>query len=144
MLWNNIGWCPCYNDDCDNCQNVSFVKSEQTAVIVDGFDIANSTIQSLTNSNHKVICYFSGGTWENWRSDKNDFKIYTKRAKMGDWDGEWWLNLYNETSVDAIKPIMERRMNLAKAKGCHAIEWDNVDCWANSECRLGYNLSNAK
>jgi len=40
---------------------------------IDLFDTPKETIAELHNANRKVICYFSAGSYENWRPDKNKF-----------------------------------------------------------------------
>jgi hypothetical protein len=41
----------------------------------------------------KVICYFSAGSYENWRSDKNDFPSDVLGNKLEHWEGEKWLDI---------------------------------------------------
>ena len=89
---------------------------------IDLFDSDESLIQSLQADGKKVICYFSGGSWEDWRSDADDFPEAVKGKKMAGWD-ELWLDISN----DALKPIMIARLDLAKQKGCDGVEPDNMD-----------------
>jgi hypothetical protein len=79
-----------------------------------------------------VVCYISTGTWEEFRSDADDPRWGPiKLNPMFDWDGEWWLDIVNRTGIE---PLMDKRFDMAKANGCHAIEGDNVDCFDNSDC----------
>jgi hypothetical protein len=105
---------------------------------VDLFDTPVSTIQALKAKGVKVICYFSAGTYEGWRSDWKTFfpfitgSSYTgTRApfagNMADWD-ERWLDIRR---IDLLKPIMTSRIKLAVAKGCDAVEPDNMDAYTN-------------
>ena len=100
---------------------------------IDLFDSNKSLIQSLKNSGKKVICYFSAGSWEDWRSDANDFPSSVKGAKMDGWN-ELWLDISNEK----LAPIMRARLDLAKEKGCDGVEPDNVDGYTNN---TGFNLT---
>ncbi len=95
---------------------------------------ARSLIHRLKSANKKVICYFSAGTREDWRSDADDFIDSTVIADgdMKDWPGEVWLNIANRNALENnIKPIMSKRLGLAAASGCDAVEPDNVDAYTN-------------
>ncbi|SJN58872.1 hypothetical protein VR7878_03089 [Vibrio ruber DSM 16370] len=97
---------------------------------------AQSLIHRLKSANKKVICYFSAGTREDWRSDAGDFSDSAVIADgdMDDWPGEVWLNIANRDVLENnIKPIMAKRLDLAAASGCDAVEPDNVDAYANTD-----------
>ena len=57
-------------------------------------------------------------------------------SKEDGWPGEWWLN----TKSANVRKIMVARMDLAKSKGCDAVDPDNVDGFSND---TGFSLSNA-
>ena len=100
---------------------------------IDLFDSNRTLIQSLKDDGKKVICYFSAGSWESWRSDANDFPSSVKGEKIDGWD-ERWLNISNE----ALAPIMRARLDLAIQKGCDGVEPDNMDGYTNN---TGFSLS---
>lgn len=95
---------------------------------IDMFDNSNSTIETLHRLGKKVICYFSAGSYEPGRPDSSQFKKADLGKELDGWPGEYWLNL-NSTNV---RNIMTKRIQLAAAKGCDAIDPDNVDgyVWA--------------
>mmetsp|Transcript_3926 Transcript_3926/g.2649 ORF Transcript_3926/g.2649 Transcript_3926/m.2649 type:complete len:108 (-) Transcript_3926:430-753(-) len=93
---------------------------------IDLFDVSAEQMADLKADDHHVICYFSAGTIEDWRVDAKHFDQDTICKAMGDWDGEWWLDV---TKIDKLMPIMEKRMDLAVEKGCEGVEPDNVDGW---------------
>ena len=101
---------------------------------IDLFDSNTTLIQSLQNDGKKVICYFSAGSYENWRSDKDDFPISALGNIMDGWSDEQWLDISNEDLV----PVMRARLDLAKQKGCDGVEPDNMDGYANN---TGFSLS---
>jgi len=108
---------------------------------IDLFDSNRTLIQSLKDDGKKVICYFSAGSWESWRSDADDFPSSVKGAKMDGWD-ELWLDISNE----ALAPIMRARLDLAVQKGCDGVEPDNMDGYTNhtsfslsADNQLAYN-----
>lgn len=103
---------------------------------LDVFDLPLSQATSLKQKSGKLICYFSAGSYENWRSDANTFPASVLGAKLDGWEGEQWLDV---RSLAALRPIMVARMKLAKSKGCDAVDPDNVDAFAQ-----GSTLSEVK
>lgn len=95
---------------------------------IDLFDVSADTIKTLQQKGSKVICYFSAGSYENWRPDAADFPA-SVLGKNNGWAGEKWLDIRN---ITALRPIMEARMDLAVEKGCDGVEPDNVDGYTNS------------
>lgn len=94
----------------------------------------DSVIRKLKSADRKVVCYFSAGTRESWRSDAKDFDANSVifDGGMKDWPGEVWLNLSDTEALENnIKPIMRRRLELAANSGCDAVEPDNVDAYDN-------------
>jgi hypothetical protein len=59
---------------------------------VDLFDVSASTVDSLQSQGKKVVCYFSAGSWEDWRPDAGDFPNSVKGNSNG-WPGEKWLDI---------------------------------------------------
>ena len=101
---------------------------------IDLFDSNVSLIQALKNDGKKVICYFSAGSWENWRDDKDNFPSEIIGNILDGWEDEKWLDISNKK----IKPIMLSRLDLAVQKGCDGVEPDNVDGYTNN---TGFALS---
>jgi hypothetical protein len=90
---------------------------------IDLFDNPIETVQALHSLNKRVICYFSAGTYEEWRSDANEFPKADLGKPLEDWPGERWVNLKSSR----VREIMARRIRLAAEKGFDAIDPDNVD-----------------
>jgi len=95
---------------------------------IDLFDNPESTIQELQSQNRKVVCYFSAGSYEDWRPDANEFKKSDYGKELDGWPGEYWLN----TSSVNVRKIMSERLSLAASKGCDGVDPDNVDAFDNS------------
>ncbi len=95
---------------------------------VDLFDTPQETIDLLHAKGRKVVCYFSAGTYENWRPDKSKFPDDVIGRRLDDWEGESWLDI---RQIDRLRPIMAARMDLAKEKHCDGVEPDNVDGYDN-------------
>lgn len=101
---------------------------------IDLFDTDVSVIDELHAQGKKVICYFSAGSWENWRDDAGDFPDLIKGRSNG-WSGEKWLDI---RAIETLEPIMAARLDLAVQKGCDAVEPDNIDGYSN---RTNFDLS---
>jgi hypothetical protein len=89
---------------------------------VDLFYTSDDTIQGLHMLGKKVICYFSAGSAEDWRPDYGNFTATDLGNPLGDWPGERYINISSPTVWD----IMKARIDLAKEKGCDAIDPDNL------------------
>lgn len=94
---------------------------------VDLFDTPASIIAGLKGAGKKVVCYFSAGTAENWRSDYSKFQAADLGDEMADWEGEQWVQTPNAN----VRNIMVARLQLAKDKGCDGVDPDNVDAYGN-------------
>jgi hypothetical protein len=90
---------------------------------MDLFENSKSTITAMQKGGKKVICYFSAGSWENWRKDKDSFPKKDLGKVMDGWPDERWVNI----SSVAVRAIMVQRIKLAAEKGCDAIDPDNMD-----------------
>ncbi len=101
---------------------------------IDLFDSNVSLIESLKSDGRKVICYFSAGSFENWRDDKDDFPTDALGKIMDGWESEKWLDIRD---VD-LAPIMRARLDLAVQKGCDGVEPDNMDGYTND---TGFDLT---
>ncbi|MFK7890228.1 MAG: endo alpha-1,4 polygalactosaminidase [Granulosicoccus sp.] len=101
---------------------------------IDLFDTPASTINQLKTRGITVICYFSAGSYEDWRSDANTFPAQIRGASNG-WPGEQWLDI---RAIDTLSPIMQARLDLAANKGCDGVEPDNIDGHTNA---TGFVLS---
>jgi hypothetical protein len=94
---------------------------------LDLFDNAASVISTLKAKGKKVICYFSAGSYEDWRPDASKFPKAVQGSPLDGWPGEWWLDV----RAQAVRDLMAARMDLAVQKGCDGVDPDNVDGYTN-------------
>ena len=87
-------------------------------------DVPQDKLDQLFDRGIKVICYFSAGTVEYFRTDAVLFPPQIIGEQYEDLVDEQWIDYAN---IEALAPIMTARMDKCKAKGFHAIEIDNVD-----------------
>ena len=71
---------------------------------LDGWDTPSTSVAWLRAQGAAPVCYFSAGTFEDWRSDAGQFLPSDKGQAMGDWPGEWWLNIRS----DNVRAIMAK------------------------------------
>ncbi|KAJ9633054.1 hypothetical protein H2204_007444 [Knufia peltigerae] len=81
----------------------------------------------MKSNGHRVICYFSAGSYENWRPDASKFSPSDLGNDLDGWPGEKWLNI----SSPKVRTIMKARLDLAVHKGCDGVDPDNVDGYDN-------------
>lgn len=96
---------------------------------LDLFDTPQDIIDTLHEQNRRVICYFSAGSWEDWRPDAANFALELLGNPLDGWQGEQWLDIRR---LDLLAPLMEARLNLAYQKGCDAVDPDNVNGYTNN------------
>lgn len=104
---------------------------------LDLFDTSPEDIALLHQRGVFVMCYFNAGAYEDWRSDAHLFPTDVLGAAMAGWPGERWLDIRR---VDLLTPIMEARLDLARAKGCDGVDPDNVNGYMNE---TGFSLTAA-
>jgi hypothetical protein len=97
---------------------------------IDLFDNDASVIDKLHRDGRIVICYFSAGSYEDWRPDANAFPSSVLGNPLEEWEGERWLDIRQYNS--ALGSIMKARLDMAQYKGCDGVEPDNIDGYINS------------
>jgi len=90
---------------------------------IDLFNTDQAVIDALHGAGRFVICYFSAGTWEEWRDDAGEFPPEVIGNAMADWPDEKWLDV----RAEAVRAIMGDRLDVAVAKACDGVEPDNMD-----------------
>ena len=94
---------------------------------VDLFDVSDAVIDELHAAGRRVICYFSAGSFEEFRDDADEFLPDDLGATLDGFEDERWLDVRS----DNVRRIMLARLDHAAARGCDGVEPDNVDGYAN-------------
>jgi len=95
---------------------------------IDLFDNPNTRIAALHAKGRRVACYFSAGSFENWRPDHANYPELVL-GKSNGWPGERWLDVRR---LDILGPIIGARLDLCKAKGFDSADADNMDGYTNA------------
>lgn len=103
---------------------------------LDLFDTPPAIIGELHKRGVFVMCYFSAGTYEDWRPDASQFPSDVLGKDVQGWPGEKWLDIRR---LDLLALIMEERLDLAVEKGCDGVDPDNVNGYEND---TGFPLTN--
>lgn len=86
-----------------------------------------ATIQTLHDKGHKVVCYFSAGTYEPGRPDSAALEKTGLGMTLDGWPDEKWLDVRKP----AVRELMKARLDLAKNRKCDGVEPDNIDGYDN-------------
>lgn len=109
---------------------------ETTVYDIDLFDNSAETMTALQGEGRKVICYFSAGSYEDFREDAASFPQEALGNPLEDFPDERWLDIRSEEVLN----IMLARLDTAMETGCDGVEPDNVDGFANNS---GFSLTAA-
>jgi hypothetical protein len=104
---------------------------------LDLFDTSPEQIKALKARNVRTVCYINAGAWEGWRADARDYPQGLIGRAYAGWPRERWVDIRQRKELGEI---LGRRLDLCKAKGFDAVDFDNVDGYAN---QTGFPL-NAK
>ncbi len=104
---------------------------------IDLVDSPQRVIDELHDQGRTVICYFSAGSWEEWRPDADRYPASVIGRALDGWPGEKWVDIRR---IDLLAPILTARLDLAVRKGCDGVEPDNVDGYSNQS---GFPLTGA-
>jgi hypothetical protein len=96
---------------------------------IDLFDNGPEVVAALHATGRRAVCYLSAGTFEPGRPDAAAFPAAVLGNPVSGWPDERWLDIRR---LDVLRPIMERRLDLCRAKGFDGVEPDNVDGYGNS------------
>ena len=103
---------------------------------IDGFEATKSLVQAIHSKGAAAVCYVDAGSWEDWRSDADDFPQRVLGRSNG-WPGERWLDV---RAMKVLRPIMRARIEMCANKGFDGVEFDLVDGYLNN---TGFPLTGA-
>lgn len=134
-IWQPVigqDWQIILNDQVDN----QVINHSEINIWDVDFELSNKTISTLLRAGKTVICYFSAGSFEAWRTDQNRFTSADLGQDLSDWPNEKWLR----TDSLNVRAIMSDRIAAAAEMGCDGIDPDNVDGYVSSTHSLFINF----
>jgi hypothetical protein len=93
---------------------------------IDLFATPAATIQHLHAKGIYVVCYVETGSWEDYRPDAIDYPASVLGNPLPGFANE---RLVDIRQIAILQPIIAKRLDLAKAKGCDGIEPDLDDTY---------------
>ena len=90
---------------------------------VDLFEVSNETMADLRAQGKILICYYSGGSAEEYRNDVSAIDEDCIGKKLDGWGDERWLDY----RCSSVLEVMQARLDLARDKRCDGVEPDNMD-----------------
>ncbi len=88
----------------------------------DGIGYTTGELNSIKSEGHTLICMITAGVYKSNDPDASDFNAGDIGNQSGS-TNEYWL----DTRSANVRAIMERRLDLAKTKGCDGVLWDQTD-----------------
>jgi len=101
---------------------------------IDLFDTDAAVIAALQADGRRVLCYFSAGSYEDWRPDAGAFEASDLGNTLSGFEDERWLDIRSRE----VHEIMYARLDLAAQKGCDGVEPDNVTAYEED---TGFSLN---
>ncbi|PRW51171.1 endo alpha-1,4 polygalactosaminidase [Chlorella sorokiniana] len=133
-----------YQLSADTAADIKYIPGVQVYAI--DIDLAKDAIAALKKKDRKirVVCYFSAGSWEDYRVDDDQAKRGIKPTDWGaslgkamdGWPGERWVDVRKA----AVRTIMAKRIKYCADIKCDGIDPDNINGHENP---TGFNLKKA-
>ena len=95
---------------------------------IDLFDNSASVVSALHAAGRRVICYMEVGAWENYRPDAAAFPASILGSTMGGYPNERYVDIRSPL----LRPIIEARLDMCRAKGFDGIEPDIDDSYTEN------------
>jgi hypothetical protein len=103
---------------------------------LDLFETTDAELAELQSRDDvTTVCYFSAGTYEEFRDDADGFPEELRGEPLPDHPDERWLDV---RAIDELAPVIEARLDRCAERGFDAVEMDNVDAYANDS---GFDLT---
>lgn len=102
---------------------------------IDAFSASKELVDAFHKQGIKVIAYVSVGTIENFRPDAALLPAEVIGNIYPAWPDERFLNIHE---INKLKPFIQSRFDMIKAKGFDGIEPDNLDGMYENN---GFNLT---
>jgi hypothetical protein len=96
---------------------------------IDGEQNSKAVVDALHAKGRKVICYIDAGGAESYRADVASLPSSVLGKAVEGWPQERWLDV---RQIETLRPVMEARMDMCRAKGFDAVDPDLLDAYATN------------
>lgn len=115
-------------------------KGKLSHLTIDMYSTSKEFNERLRSGGVTPICYANFGGYENWRPDSAEWQSKLRQEGVigdcikklggGCWPGENWLR---PRKSEVLSAYIRSRLQHAKAKGCVAVELDNLDGYGQGQ-----------
>lgn len=106
--------------------------------VLDLFDATDVDLERVKASGALVVCQFSAGTSEPWRSDVSTLPDLVLGNATNAEPEETWLDV----TAESVRQLMRARLDIAVTRGCDGVLPDSVDGYgANTGFAIGKDQS---
>ena len=95
---------------------------------IDGANATAATVAAIHAKGAKAICYIETGSWESYRSDAGAYPASVLGKTMGGYPDEKYVDI---RQIAILRPILDARLDMCKAKGFDAVEPDIDDSFVD-------------
>jgi hypothetical protein len=95
---------------------------------IDGENSTAATVAAIHAKGAKAICYIETGSWESYRGDAGSYPASVLGKTMGGYPDEKYVDI---RQIAILKPIIDARLDMCKAKGFDAVEPDIDDSFVD-------------
>ncbi|OUM60984.1 glycoside hydrolase family 114 protein [Piromyces sp. E2] len=106
----------------------SVINASKAKVVTIDIDEGPKFVPILHGRGQKVICYFSGGTIQN---KKSDYPEYKKAGVELSEKSSWGNHYIDIRKKDKLQPLIRKRMVRARDYGCDAVEVDSLGLYVH-------------
>ena len=95
---------------------------------LDLFTTPPERIAALRARGVATVCHLAAGRWENWRPDAAGLPGGALGGSAAGWPGERWVDIRHP----ALRPFLERRLDLCRARGFDGVLLADLDGYAHA------------
>ncbi|MGD9510344.1 MAG: endo alpha-1,4 polygalactosaminidase [Geminicoccaceae bacterium] len=129
-------WKPSVRGPFDIQLTSPFQLTRKAAMVALGaVETSPTRLQDLQSRGVRTVCVINAGAWENWRPDSGAFDKRLVGAPLAGWPAERWLDI---RALDALGPVLARRLDLCRDKGFDGVLLRNLDGYRH---RSGFPLT---
>ena len=121
-------WHPSADASFDYLIGATSASASRADVVALDWQVDPAEVSALHDRGAKAVCYVNAGAWEPYRPDSDSFPQEMLGLSMEGWPDERWLDI---STAHQVLPLVEKRVQPCRDAGFDAVDFDNVDGYAN-------------